>query len=339
MSIGGDIQELIGDGKGIKVGSCRSSAILIGLFTGALLGTSSSGQANIYDMGGFLSEPHPFANRTEPRPTPRYERESPTQPVQARPRDHDARTTPVPYEPSVRRRPVRQPSPGSSSIQASKPEKQLGQSTRHTQPEHRTKAGKWYISTNIGLHIPNDHEWLETKGGNQGSGDVWADESIVLMAAVGYKMGPLRVESEFSYRFHDLKHANVNKANNSGIFTSTGQKTLAADVETFAVMTNLWYERKMGSKWRPFVGGGLGFATHYVDIRKIAGVTQNFYGGDQVFAYQLGAGIGYQMLPHAMISVSYRYFATDEAIVEDKGTKYEANYYSNNLMAGLTFNF
>jgi len=286
------------------------SMLLISL----LVAVTSTSWATNYDMGRLLREAHPFSPREKPEPKLRHEPQKPAyKSVQHKPHDRDTKPK-APYEAQPR-----------TSSQSNSPV-----------VSSYKKRNNWYVSANIGLHVPNDHDWKETVGGSQDSGDVWAEESIGLVAAVGYKMGWLRVESEFSYRYHDLKHANVNSSNNSGgLFSSTGQKDLAADVETFAFMTNLWFEGKIGSKWRPFIGGGVGFATHYVDVRKVAGVTQDFYAGDQVFAYQYGLGIGYQILPHAMISVSYRFFETDDAILEDNGIKYEANYYSNNLMAGL----
>ncbi len=121
------------------------------------------------------------------------------------------------------------------------------------------------------------------------------------------------------------------------------------DVAVWSFMGNLWYDFDLGdSPIVPFIGGGVGMAQLDVSYRinvAIPIVTLPSYstfsttisygaqGDDWVFAYQFGAGLGYQFDGGGMLSAQYRYFGTGEADIGTSSLKAE----SHNFLVGLNF--
>jgi opacity protein-like surface antigen len=170
-----------------------------------------------------------------------------------------------------------------------------------------------------------------------------AETGFVFGAAVGTDLTSffpgLRVEGEFSYRHNDLKNArlaahasdtatdtsffspgsrvigNPNVVPGGLITVPTGTHTFTAnfttgfaagpsrgDVSTWAVMANAWYDFGSGGSLVPYVGGGIGYAHSKLRVQGIAN------GSDGNFAWQLGAGVNYNISADAQIGIGYRYF-------------------------------
>jgi opacity protein-like surface antigen len=87
--------------------------------------------------------------------------------------------------------------------------------------------------------------------------------------------------------------------------TYTGTANAAAsssgNVRTFALMANVWYDFDMGSKFKPYIGAGVGYATNEVQHGLV------FNGSDSGFAWQVGAGVNYPISDGTSIGVGYRY--------------------------------
>ena len=60
---------------------------------------------------------------------------------------------------------------------------------------------------------------------------------------------------------------------------------------------------------------------------------------DTVFAYQIGAGLGYKITPATMATLSYRYFGTSDPTFDDGVDKIEAEYKSHNIWVGFVARF
>lgn len=89
--------------------------------------------------------------------------------------------------------------------------------------------------------------------------------------------------------------------------------TVNGNFSMLAFMANLDYDFDTGSRWVPYVGGGLGVATISIDTEDENG--DSFADdSDTVFAYQVGAGLGYEFpLEEARsitVSLDWRYFGT-----------------------------
>jgi len=90
-----------------------------------------------------------------------------------------------------------------------------------------------------------------------------------------------------------------------------------AHLSTFALMANAWYEFDIGSRFKPYFGGGLGWARSDLDGQLQRGnspsiLAINPFNGFHIensgFAYQLGAGISTLIMPGTHLGIGYRYF-------------------------------
>lgn len=146
----------------------------------------------------------------------------------------------------------------------------------------------------------------------------------------------------------------TSNANYTTISDTVGASAAEGDLETWSFMFNVWYDFNFGdSPIHPFIGGGIGFANASLDYDfsgavtglstggyGVLGTTQPFsYRGngeatDWGFAYQLGAGLGYDFGNGMMLSAQYRYFNTGamDLSLRDQA---EVNLESHNFLVGL----
>ena len=111
-----------------------------------------------------------------------------------------------------------------------------------------------------------------------------------------------------------------------------------------AFMGNVDYDFDTGSRWVPYVGGGLGLAIISLDTETAQGrsLTDD---SDTVFAYQVGAGIGYEFpLPEGRsvtVSLDWRYFGTQTPTFKGDvtDTEFEATISGHDIGIGLTYGF
>ncbi len=85
------------------------------------------------------------------------------------------------------------------------------------------------------------------------------------------------------------------------------------EVETETIFVNGFYDFRNDSKWVPFVGVGIGYAT--VDVSYEPSNVAIIDDDDDVFAYQLMAGLAYQLNDQIAVSASLRYRDYEEATV------------------------
>lgn len=143
------------------------------------------------------------------------------------------------------------------------------------------------------------------------------DTGFVLGGAIGTKLDNwvkgLRAEVEVSYRRNDA--GGLWSTTSSG---STTGGTHDSNLSTFAVMANVWYDIDLGSKVRPYIGGGVGWGRAKAEgafiqtFTESGAVTPNFdfsaSGENSGFAWQLGAGFNYEVAPDVDVGLGYRYF-------------------------------
>ncbi len=108
-------------------------------------------------------------------------------------------------------------------------------------------------------------------------------------------------------------------------------------------MGNLWYDFKpasgMFSRLRPYIGGGLGIANVSLDNASVGGVRQP-NSSDGIFAYQGGAGLGFEITRNLTASLDYRYLKTEDGTFDTAGGgTVDAQYFAHSLMAGLRYTF
>ena len=178
---------------------------------------------------------------------------------------------------------------------------------------------------------------------------------------LGYEFGSgFRVEGEVFFG-----RANVSKLTYTGITSGRLQidqpftdPTVSGPADQLGGMVNVWYDFNTGSRWKPFIGGGIGvMRSDWSDLaydpdvpfnaaleagtraglmanpqlqnlppqafeaavaQAVAGQKQarqaaglgvpNLAGTDTSFAYQIGAGLGYEVTDAITVQVGYRLF-------------------------------
>lgn len=168
-----------------------------------------------------------------------------------------------------------------------------------------------------------------------GTGLAWDTEfdlGFAVSGAAGWYFGNgLRTELELAYRNNQVDtHTNF-QVGGAGLGTEdagiliTGSGNLdvsvadliavgEGEVESFAIMANAIYDFDLGTSVTPYLGGGLGVSFVTVDYRPsgigIADDTQ------AVFAYQVLAGLNFEITKQWEIFTGYRFHATQDAEVD-----------------------
>lgn len=134
------------------------------------------------------------------------------------------------------------------------------------------------------------------------------DTGGAIFGAIGAIFGDFRAEAEL---FGSINDVSAIKAGGNSVSAN-------GDVSTAGLMFNGYFDIPTGSKWKPYIGGGLGFSN--VAINDLAAVGFLIADDDDtVFAYQGKAGVAYQFSERWAGMLGYRYFATDDADFVDSG--------------------
>ena len=182
------------------------------------------------------------------------------------------------------------------------------------------------------------------------------DDGYYIGGALGRQLADhVRFEGEFSYRQNDLDRFSLR--NDGGLGAALGGANLSGtrfdakgSMDALAVMANGYYDFDyMGFK--PYVGAGLGYAnvkmndTRALGLQSLNALAPSDSIGlsdasDDVFAYQFGAGVGYQIRPGIVASVDYRYFGTqDPQFRLTTGEHLRSEYNDHDLGLSVRFNF
>ncbi len=208
-------------------------------------------------------------------------------------------------------------------------------------------AEGWYVSGQAGASFLSYAD-LDDPTGTLAEPDTKFDFDIGfnVAGAIGYAfINNFRVEAEVNYAKHDIDQ-----------FTTTtpcvgfclplfgsgeGRRIIGGggDVTAVSFMANAFYDIDTGGRWRPYLGGGAGIAIISVNDVAISGVPLAD-DDDTVFAFQLGAGIGYEFTPTTTLSFDYRFFSTaDPDFKTADGTPFGFEYHRHDIRAGVRFSF
>jgi len=155
------------------------------------------------------------------------------------------------------------------------------------------------------------------------------DTGIGVLGAVGYDFGLLRLEGEFGYSNNNLDRFKFDEES----FKANG------DVTDVHLLVNLFVDIPNPTPFVPYVGGGAGVS--YTSVNG-AGIDEVEFLDDNavVFAYQVGAGIGYEITDSLVLELGYRYFATvDPNFTNEFGFDVDAEHSSHNVTVGLRITF
>jgi opacity protein-like surface antigen len=131
---------------------------------------------------------------------------------------------------------------------------------------------------------------------------------LVLNGAIGYNFGSARLEGAVGYQKHDFKDFDD-------------------DISLLTLMANAYYDFDTGSDIRPYIMGGLGMAH----------VNMSWTSDDEdVFAWQLGAGLGFKVSENTTLDLGYRYLKPSDFDTHYLG---DGELECHNIMLGLRYEF
>ncbi|AOS84690.1 hemagglutinin [Chlorobaculum limnaeum] len=165
-------------------------------------------------------------------------------------------------------------------------------------PLVKTERTGPYISGAVGIGMPS----LEVDGYDI---DDALDSGLVLNGAFGYNFGSARLEAAVGYQSHDVSDFDD------------------VNISILTVMANAFYDFDTDSGIRPYIMGGAGIAD--VD-------TNQDTDSETVFAWQVGAGLGFEIADNTTLDLGYRYLKPSE--IEDS-----IDIDSHNVMLGLRYQF
>ena len=186
-----------------------------------------------------------------------------------------------------------------------------------------------YVSANVGP------SWLRESSFNgrvpaiRIDSEVEFDTGIHLGAALGYDFGTVRVEAEFGYRSHEYEEMRNIKLNG----TPVADVSADGDLDAYTVLVNGFYDVDTGTRWTPYLGGGVGLVV--LDVRDlfVAGIVRGS-DDDTVFAYQAAGGLGYDLSDRFVADLSYRFVGTSDP--DFPGSE---AVHSHSLLAAIRYSF
>ena len=193
----------------------------------------------------------------------------------------------------------------------------------------------FYAGVNAGLIVPSDVKMSSPAF----SVDVSRKVGYAIGGAAGYDFGTnVRAEAEISYKANDTSE--LKNGNNVTAYNST--------ITALNFMANAYYDIHALHSFgvMPYAGGGVGVTRLSNSNGVLAGSRDGVVlaGGtesnDTVFAYQVGAGVAYDVSSKVTMDVGYRYFGTSDAKFNDNASGIVTmKYDSHNILAGLRYKF
>ena len=153
---------------------------------------------------------------------------------------------------------------------------------------------------------------------------------IKLSATVGYELASgFRPEAELFYAQAEIEKLTYGDVSSAGVAVpGTVNVPISGKAKQMGGFLNLWYDFRRGSKWRPYVGGDLGWVRidqsdlKYDENELVQELARRALGPDApqyppgfaprrsdtdtVFAYHVGAGIGYEFTERLVLQAGYR---------------------------------
>lgn len=190
-----------------------------------------------------------------------------------------------------------------------------------------------YVSGFAGVAIPSD---ADATGPNLDD-RVSFDPGAYVGGTGGFDFGYLRLEGELSYKRGEIARVNDRLRGNT-------YRDIDDSVGVLAMMGNAFLDMHNPSPITPYLGGGIGLATIYLEDTFGSSPSTGFQrlyekDDDTVFAYQAGAGLEININRILSLDLGYRYFRTLRASFTDRSNDHEMRFESHNLAAGIRVKF
>jgi len=188
-------------------------------------------------------------------------------------------------------------------------------------------ATGWYGSVNAGVAFVSDSDVTYNELGFSGTEKWEYDAGYSFGLAFGYIMEQVRLEGELSYGSNEVDSV-------EGISIPNGY---SIETSLLNFMFNGYYDFISNSSLTPYLTAGAGFSRVEADIN-LAPIIDDEY-DDTVFAYQIGAGVGYAMSEIMTLDFRYRFLGTADPEFSYPGGTAEAEIFTHNLTIGLHMAF
>lgn len=195
---------------------------------------------------------------------------------------------------------------------------------------------RWYLRGDVGYSFNSDPELTDSLGGIL-DGDK-LDNSWSVGGGIGYYlMRGIRMDMTIEYR---------TDAELYGYFVGDPTMPLTGELNSWVGLANFYYDFDMGHRITPYVGVGIGFASHTMDPGKQfdAGDPVDFNGKTETeFAWALMAGVDIDLRDRWKLDVGYRYMDLGDVKYTDakKGSKTFNidDLESHEIRVGLRYSF
>jgi opacity protein-like surface antigen len=165
-----------------------------------------------------------------------------------------------------------------------------------------------YVEAHVGAVFGSDNDF--------GTGKVSYDPGVVAGGAIGLDFDVLRVEANVDYRRADI--AKYLSSNVNG------------ELQLLTYMVNGHLVAPLKFPVKPYLLGGVGFATAFVS--DFAGSPSGKQSNTR-FAYELGAGIGFEIKRNVTLDFNYRYLGVSDFDLKNTSFSYSAN----NVLFGVRY--
>ena len=185
-----------------------------------------------------------------------------------------------------------------------------------------TQGTGFYLGVTGGLNILNDSSLDQ---GAPVTLDIEYSSGLAFSGGLGYDFGMVRLDAEFTYRDNDIDLIGL---------------PAEGSTSTLSYMLNGYFDIPTTMAIKPYLGGGIGFATVSINDANVPGVTPVADDSASVLAYQFSAGIGYDVSHSVTLSLGYRFFATEDPEMNDAfGAPFTTQNQSHEFNIGIRFLF
>ena len=171
--------------------------------------------------------------------------------------------------------------------------------TEPVEPVVVEDENNWYVSIHGGWKFGED--WEDDI--DDIHIDLEADNGWRVGAAIGYSFSSIfSIEGEISYLNQDFDHADLDCPL---LVCNDGEFDLDGDASIWTGMVNLIAGFPLGNFFRPYIGGGIGFA--HVSLNDLDDITGfDLDDSDTTFAAQAFAGIDFMLTDNMALGGRYR---------------------------------
>ena len=196
----------------------------------------------------------------------------------------------------------------------------------------------WYVTGFAGYTQPKDYQFdfISNTTGARFPYKASLDDGYSVGAAAGYRINQyFRVEGEYAYSNTDF--GNSYHADPPGFIGRNPN----GDVTIQTLMANVWLGTKLGAV-KPYIGGGIGYGWVDGNLKVTTGAGNQLGGDDSGFAYQLGAGLGFQLTNNLDLDLGYRWKKVNDIKLKSKINGFHLSsddFTTQTLQLGLTWRF